>query len=402
VAELARRFPGVPIVCGGEHATALPEVCLDEAPAVTACVLGEGEATAVALVEALAAGRSAGEVEGVAWRRDGAAARTPARPRLRTLDDLPRPRWDLTPIERYLERGLGFGVRRGRSLPVVATRGCPHRCTFCSSERMWGTLHVARSPEDVVDEIAFDVQRYGAENVDLYDLTPIVGRRWIESFCRELCDRRLPVTWQLPSGTRAEAFDAELVALLRAAGCRNASFAPESGSPRMLRLVEKRTGLAQVERAMRLAAAGGINVKANTVIGFPGEGHADLLATLALLWRLGRAGVHDASVWTFTPYPGSALFAELRASGRLARLDDAYYASLLSYSDVGGAVSYDERVPGPVLQVYRLLGLALFYATSAAFHPARPFRAAWHVVRGRPESRSEMSLANLWERLRRG
>ena len=66
---------------------------------------------------------------------------------------------------------------------------------------------------------------------------------------------------------------------------------------------------------------------------------------------------------------------------------------------MGGAVSYDDQVPGPVLQLYRLAGMGLFYATSAAFHPSRPFRAAWHVARGRLESRSEMSLANLWRRV---
>jgi hypothetical protein len=114
---------------------------------------------------------------------------------------------------------------------------------------------------------------------------------------------------------------------------------------------------------------------------------------------MARIGVHDVSVWTFSPYPGSELFAELRAAGRLPRLDDDYYASLLSYSDVSNAVSYAASLDSGRLQRYRLAGLVLFYAISYLLHPGRPLRSAYNIVTRRYESRLEMSFGNLVQRL---
>jgi len=90
---------------------------------------------------------------------------------------------------------------------------------------------------------------------------------------------------------------------------------------------------------------------------------------------MARIGVHDVSVWTFSPYPGSELFERLRAAGRLPRLDDDYYASLLSYSDISGAVSYADALDSKQLQRWRLAGILLFYATSYLTHPGRPLRS---------------------------
>ncbi len=111
------------------------------------------------------------------------------------------------------------------------------------------------------------------------------------------------------------------------------------------------------------------------------------------------AGVHDASVWTFSPYPGSAIFKELQAQGRIRELDDDYYASLLSYSDISQAVSYSEHMSSKELQRYRLAGLLLFYMVSYLSHPVRPLRSLYNIATRRYESRLEMSFGNLIRRL---
>jgi len=109
--------------------------------------------------------------------------------------------------------------------------------------------------------------------------------------------------------------------------------------------------------------------------------------------------VHDVSLWTFSPCPGSELFEQLHAAGRFASLDDDYYASLLSYSDVSGAVSYAAALGSRQLQRYRLAGLLLFYGASYLTHPARPLRSLYNIVTRRYESRLEMSFGNLVRRL---
>jgi radical SAM superfamily enzyme YgiQ (UPF0313 family) len=399
IEALAVRFPTVPIVLGGEHATAVPELCLEDAPALTACALGEGDETIVDLMEAAMGRRELADVAGIVFRAPEGPRRTAPRARIRDVDDIPAPRWDLTPIEHYLDGGLSFGVDRGRTMPLLATRGCPYRCTFCSSPQMWTTRYSTRAPARVVDEIEDYVRRYQAENFDFYDLTSIVKRDWILQFCGELNARGLRVTWQLPSGTRSEALDEPVLRAMYESGCRNVTYAPESGSKRTLDAIQKKVKLDHLESSMRAAVRIGLNVKANILIGFPDEHESDIRDTLRFLLRMARTGVHDASVWTFSPYPGSELFEGLRAAGKLPRLDDDYYASLLSYSDVSGAVSYANHLDSKRLQRYRLAGLLLFYGASYLTHPARPLRSLYNIATRRYESRLEMSFGNLVRRL---
>ncbi|HYD47578.1 MAG TPA: radical SAM protein, partial [Terriglobales bacterium] len=234
---------------------------------------------------------------------------------------------------------------------------------------------------------------------DFYDLTSIVKPDWILAFCRELERRQLGITWQLPSGTRSEALDAPVLAAMYRSGCRNVSYAPESGSPRTLAAILKKVDLDDLARSVHAAVRTGLNVKANILIGFPDEQLSDLRATLRFVARMARLGVHDVSVWTFSPYPGSELFQRMRAAGRLPVLDDDYYASLLSYSDISGAVSYADRLDSKVLQRYRVAGLLLFYTLSYLTHPLRPLRSMYNIAMRRYESRMEMSFGNLVRRL---
>ena len=283
-------------------------------------------------------------------------------------------------------------------MPVLATRGCPYQCTFCSNPQMWTTRYITRDPERVIDEIEGYVQRYGVENIDFYDLTAIVRKGWIVDFCRGLVRRGLGITWQLPSGTRSEAIDAEVCDLLFRSGCRNISYAPESGSERTLQRIKKKVNLERMLASMRAAVGAGLNVKANILIGFPGETMQDMYDSLGFIVKMARAGVHDVSVWTFSPYPGCELFQELVASGRIGELDDEFFASLLSYSNPLDAVSYSEHVGSGDLRRVRVAWLAAFYAASYFLHPVRPLRSVRNLVTGRYESRMEMSFGNLLER----
>ncbi|MBI3627999.1 MAG: B12-binding domain-containing radical SAM protein [Candidatus Rokubacteria bacterium] len=390
IARLRRAFPGVPIVAGGEHVTALPEFSLESCAGLDYCVLGEGEETMVELARALDEGRVSLAVPGLALRHGGQTVRTPARARIRRIDDIPPPAWDLVPLERYLDNELGFGVNRGRSIPLLATRGCPYQCTFCSNPVMWTTRWVARDPGAVIEEMRGYVARYRAENFDFYDLTAIVKREWIVDFCRRMLDGGLSVTWQLPSGTRSEAIDAEVARLLYAAGCRNISYAPESGSAGVLRRIKKKIDLGRMKASMRAAVRTGINVKANIILGFPDETHKEVLESMRFIVAMALLGVHDISISPFSPYPGSELFEDMRRRGRLAALDDRYFYSLASYTDLFHTVSAAEGIGDRALGWYRTAGLLLFYAVSFVARPWRFVRTCINAFRPRQESRSEM------------
>jgi radical SAM superfamily enzyme YgiQ (UPF0313 family) len=391
-------FPSAVIFVGGEHASAAPELVLRECPSVAACVIGEGEETLVDLVDAVASGRSFDGVAGIVWR-DGAAIRTNARrARIRAVDAIPEPAWDLVPMEKYLSRGLGYGVDRGRSVPIIATRGCPFQCTFCSSPAMWTTRWSARDPDAVLAEMERAITTYRAQNFDFYDLTAIVKRDWILEFSRRLTEKRWGVTWQLPAGTRSEAIDAEVAKCLYASGCRNIAYAPESGSPTLLARVKKKVNLDRMKASMRDAIAAGLKVKCNMIMGFPDETRAEMDETLRFCRDLARIGVHDINVTPFCPYPGSALFDALLRSGTIDEVDDAYFRMLASYSDLANTISFCASTSSGALSVLRWSAMAQFYGLSFAHRPARILSLAKNLATGKQTTRLERALSDIAKR----
>src|SRR5581483_10517598 len=131
------RMPNTPVILGGEHITALPEFSLMTSQA-DILVLGEGEETIVELVGALRDKRDLASIEGIAYR-DGASVRMNRRRNRRTaIDEIAWPAWQHFKIETYTQQHHVGGVFTGDlSMPILATRGCPYQCTYCSSVNMW-------------------------------------------------------------------------------------------------------------------------------------------------------------------------------------------------------------------------------------------------------------------------
>ena len=400
--RLARqRFPSVPIVAGGEHITAVPDFTLESTPEVDACAIGEGEETIVDLANAVDRGASFDDIPGLVVRTaEGGTRSTGSRGRIRAIDDIPLPAWDLVPLDNYLDHGLGYGVNRGRSMPMLATRGCPYECTFCSNPEMWTTRWIARDPVKVLDEMKLYQERYGATNFDFYDLTAIVKRSWIIDFTKMILNRNMSFTWQLPSGTRSEAIDGEVSSLLYASGCRNMSYAPESGSPEVLKRIKKVVKLDRLEASVRGAVKHKLNVKLNIIMGFPNESRKELRQTISFLLRMGLAGVHDMSISIFSPYPGSELYHDLRKSGKIPALSDEYFLGLGAYKDFSQPVSFTEGLSPRELNAYRIIGFLVFYGTEYAVRPWRLARLIQNLVQHRQESRLDKSLQDLAHRIR--
>ncbi|MCB9888089.1 MAG: B12-binding domain-containing radical SAM protein, partial [Planctomycetes bacterium] len=242
IGEIKRKLPHVPIVCGGEHFTGLPEFSMQQAP-LDFIVLGEGEETAVELFAALERGSTEFHSIHGLWYRDPDGTPKQSvqrRERRSSLDDIPWPAWDLFKVHTYTEQGYINGVNAGMTIPILATRGCPYQCTYCSNPGMWTTRWYSRDPKDVVAEIASYKEKFGATNFPFQDLTAILKRDWIIEFCKELLARNLGITWQFPSGTRCEVVDDEVAGLLAKTGGKSMAFAPESGSERTRKLIKKR------------------------------------------------------------------------------------------------------------------------------------------------------------------
>ena len=247
IKAVRRRFLDALVVAGGEHITALTEYSLRECPEIDVCVRGEGERAMHELCEAHLADRSFAEVGGVAYLdSDGAFVETePAR--IREIDDIPWPIWPEGYMERFWEAGKSYGVQTARDMPILASRGCPYRCTFCSNPQMWTTRYILRGVDDLIAEIKSYTKRYDVTALQFYDLTAITKKRWTMEFCRKLIEEKLDyLKWSLPSGTRSEALDADTLGMLKRTNCNYLVYAPESGSPDTLEKIKKRIDLGKL------------------------------------------------------------------------------------------------------------------------------------------------------------
>jgi len=370
-------FPNALMILGGEHCTAVPELSLRTSP-FDVVVLGEGEETFVGLAKALLNGEPWKQLPGIAYLEGDEYKNNGLSPRNRNLDEIPLPDWDSFPIEEYISRHQINGSNLGRSMPLLSTRGCPYQCTFCSSPNMWTTRYVTRDPIAVADEIALYKQKYGIVNVDFQDLTAVVKRRWVIDFCNELIRRQLNVTWQMPSGTRSEVFDAEVSELLYRSGCRALAFAPESGSPEILQKIGKQVDLGEMMKAMRTAVRQGFKLSCFIVIGFPDDTKATLRQSLQLVRRMAVLGVHDVSVTKFVPYPGSVLFKRLQQEGRIA-VDDAFFLSPMDFYSQK-APSYSDHLTAKELYATMIWMFVNFYIISFACRPLRTARILLRAV----------------------
>jgi radical SAM superfamily enzyme YgiQ (UPF0313 family) len=394
LAAIRKMFPKALIVVGGEHVTACPELTLTESPSIDVGVLGEGEETVVELLDAFAGARDLATVDGIVYRRaDGGIACTQRRARIRAVDDIHPPDWSLFPVETYIDNALTHGANLGRSMPILASRGCPYQCTFCSSPLMWTTRWSARRPEAVLAEMKDYIERYRVTNFDFYDLTAIVKRSWIVDFCRLLIAEGLNITWQLPTGTRSEAIDEEVARLLYASGCRIISYAPESGSRAELARIKKKVDPDRMLASIRGARRAGLTIKVNFVFGFPGSSWRDALQTFGFLTRLAALGVDDVNAFPFSPYPGTELFEELLKARKL-RLDREYFRALLSFNDPQNSISYASFVSSHNLSRLNLVAMSFFYTLSFVMRPQRAVKLAASLLTRDTSTRFTMALAN--------
>jgi radical SAM superfamily enzyme YgiQ (UPF0313 family) len=247
---------------------------------------------------------------------------------------------------------------------------------------MWTTLYKLREVDDVIAEIAHYQRKYDITAVQLYDLTAITKRSWTIEFCQRLLTERIHVKWSLPSGTRSEALDRETLALLRKTGCNYLVYAPESASPETLRRIKKKIHLDRITESMIEAKRQGLTLRANLIIGFPGESRADIFRTLRYGLKLAVKGVDESSTNVFEPYPGSEIFNTLLQEGKI-RLNDGYFLGLTSmYSDFTKTdlITFNDAMSPSELAWWRLAFMLAAYAISYALYPWRILRTIRNVL----------------------
>lgn len=272
-------------------------------------VMGEPERRADDVTRKLIDGEEPTGIKGVAFRAaDGDVLVTEDAPLDDDLDGLPLPAWEIFPLAGYWRAGFAHAPCSGeRFLPILTSRGCPFRCTFCIAPTV-NSKWRAHSAARVVDEMAHFHDTLGVTDFHVSDLDPTVSDRRIREICHEIIRRKLPITWKLAQGTKIETIkNEETMELMAKAGCVFISFSPESGSKALLKIMNKPFDHAHGLRMVRCMARLGIRSQAVFLGGVPGETLEDRQQSLDYARQLLSAGLDELSLVIFTPLPGVAL-----------------------------------------------------------------------------------------------
>jgi radical SAM superfamily enzyme YgiQ (UPF0313 family) len=295
--------PDAKVIMGGPHATFADKQILTEEAAVDIVVRGEGEETLLELAQHSPKLEKLHEIKGITFRKNDQIIQTPDRPFIQNLDELPRPAYKYIPIEKY--RILGK-----RLLPIMTSRGCPFQCSFCVASQMFGAKFRARSPKNVLDELEWLRDEYGAEGIAFQDDTLTFDRKRILDICDGIIERKIRLPWGC--GTRADVVTKEVLAKMQKAHCNEVCFGVESGCQRIRDTLKKRVSTEQCENAIKWAKEAGIFVTVSVILGYPGEIKETLQQTLDFVRK-----VEPDDVWLChaTPYPGTELRALVESMG---------------------------------------------------------------------------------------
>ena len=403
VIKARERFPNAIIIAGGEHVSATPDYCFSTAPDIDYIVLGEGEATILDLMESIKQNQPVEEISRIAFKKDGKVVVNNFSRRIKrvsNIDEIPWPAWELFPLDKYFGYRVSYGVYRGNSLPVMASRGCPYECTFCSSPQMWGRKYNLRDVNDFVDEMEYYHNTYNVVSFDFFDLTAIIYRDWIIKLCDEIIKRGLKITYQIPAGTRSEAIDYEVAYKLYQSGCKNITYAPESGSDKVLKEIKKRVKLSNMLDSIKFSYKVGMNIKLNIIAGFPDETHMDLWKTIWFLVKSSWYGAHDMYPGVFSPYPGSALYDRLTAEGKLDLYSDDYIMEIINSHDLWPGKTYNDKMRPATVKIYTVIMYVAFYGSNLLFRPQRLYKMIRNLITNNHESRAESVLAQTFTKLK--
>ncbi len=293
------------IILGGVHVTFRPFDALKHNFVDAVCV-GEGEETIVEVARSVDGGEGLDGIRGVIFREGERIVRNEPRGFIENLDSLPFPAFDLMPLEKYTLLG-----QKLEQFPMITSRGCPFACRYCSSSQFFGRKFRARSAENVVDEMEWLIEEFGAKQIAFGDDTFTLNKKRVIEICNEIKRRGLDVEWSCSS--RVDTISYELLKKMSEAGCRVIYYGVESANEEILnKYYKKRINFEDVKKAVEFAKKVGIEVVCSFIIGAPSETREDIKRTLRLAIKLGP---DYAQFSILTPYPGTEIYNEAKEKG---------------------------------------------------------------------------------------
>ncbi len=279
-------------VWGGIHPSLLPKQTLEN-KYIDIVVRGEGEHTFLELLTSLKKGNPLKNVKGVGFKKNGRIILTEKRPFIENLDDLPIPAWHLINAKKYLKY----------ETPLVTSRGCPYRCAFCYNQKYHERKWRGRSPEMVIREIEYLESIHPINRLKFYDDNLTANKKRFFAILDSL-SKDYPMFIE----TRVNNINNEFIDKIKRFSDPYLFIGIESGSPSMLKKMQKDITVPQIKYAFNLLNENKIDTTASFMIGLPGERKEEMQMTLKLVDEINPTRF---TCCIYTPYPGSLFYNKI-------------------------------------------------------------------------------------------
>ncbi len=303
------RAMGIPVIMGGPHVTFLAEEALEHADFV---IRGEGEGPLLAFLDAWEGDRDFRQVPNLSFHAAAGRVHNPRRAEALALDALPFTDLSLLKPDRRIKLGR-------TTIPILTSRGCPFDCTFCSVTGMFGKKYRFRSTENIIQEL----RNYNSRRniIFFYDDNFTANRERAKALLEAMIRENFKFLWT--TQVRADiARDAELVGLMKKAGCHTLYIGFESVNPRSLESMKKKQTVAEITEAVKVLRRHRIRIHGMFVYGFDDDDWKTIKATVKFAKR---AKLTSTQFLILTPLPGSEWYEKISSENRITFRDWALY-----------------------------------------------------------------------------
>ncbi len=374
---------GIPVICGGSHASTLPTI-LD--PVWDCAVMGEGEETFAELLQLFKdRGRfdssDLAKVQGLLVHgEDGKPHRTQARPAIQDLDSIPYPDRDMM-YQTGTDNQWGSFTNE---VQILTSRGCPYDCSFCSTVKHWGTRYRFPSTDYVVGEIEQIRTKYDPGLINIYDDLFVVRRDRVIDILREVRRRGLHKGTHFTAFVRSNLLDEEVMEEFAKTNFDYLNIGLESGSDATLKTFNKQASSREKnEHAIRLGRQVGVKFASCFILGAPNETRRDILDTFDFVQN-NMDAIYYAEFVPLTVFPSTQFWHQ--AKTKLGVTDEYLLNSvMLTDEDVEDDRQYmmdkwvylnEENIPREEFFTYLKLGVNLGQATWKFQQMKKQFEAA--------------------------
>jgi len=322
--EMAKKVkPNVLTVAGGQHFTATAQESLATHPEIDVIARGEGEQTLVELVQAASRNSSFSRIKGISFKHNGKILHNPPRPLIENLDELPFPGYHFVEDVVHKYHFTAMAGPKARYALVEGSRGCLHRCTFCTQWRHWQGKWRAKSPKRIAEEIEFCYRNYGSRFLWLTDDNFGLGK-CASDLADEIIRRGISddIMWFMQVRCDDVVKHRDLLPKMRKSGLRWVLLGVESHSPSTLERFHKKTSPEDAKVAVKLLHENDIFAHAMFIIGERKDSAESIASSREFVNDLDP----DLAIFgILTPFPGTEVFEEAKRNGWIEDFNWAHY-----------------------------------------------------------------------------